>query len=482
MPKRVVVIGGGLGGISAAIHARLAGADVTLVEAHRLGGKAAGIEIGGYRLDPGPSIVILPEIYEAVFAAAGKRMSDYLRFQRLDPITRVYFEGGEGFIDLPADREACVATLREISGPDANALRDLLSRLDKVAPHVEASIFRGPIHQPWQLLNPHLVAMARHLGAVTNYKALIDRLFESPLARAFFYGFPSYGGQSYNGSAAGALLIPYYMLARGVFYPEGGVAAIPTALAKLARELGVAVREDSPVTGLKTEQKRVTSVELAQGETISCDALISNVDRTTTRQWLNIHPTCAPSFSYFTAHWGVKRPLSGLAHHVLLVPKSFERGFEQLYNERRLPDEPIAYLNVTSETDTNVAPPGCTNLFAVLTSPACESGIDWNVFQVEALARTKSMLSRFGWDIQDSDLDFQRIQTPQYFQSQHGNYKGSLYGVDESCRLFGILPERCIDETYANLFYCGASVQPGAGLPMVTLSGKFAAALAQKYR
>ena len=141
MAKQVVVVGGGVGGLSAAIHARLHGHDVVLLEAHALGGKAARIDIAGYRLDPGPSIVILPEIYEALFRTAGRSVGDYLRFKRLDPITRVYFEGREP-IDLPADRDECVGVLRSIDSADGQALDELLKTLDKVAPHIEASILR----------------------------------------------------------------------------------------------------------------------------------------------------------------------------------------------------------------------------------------------------------------------------------------------------------------------------------------------------
>ena len=138
--------------------------------------------------------------------------------------------------------------------------------------------------------------------------------------------------------------------------------------------------------------------------------------------------SCRPSFSYFTAHWGVRRRMTGFSHHTLLIPKNFEQGFEQLYGKRRLPDEPIVYLNVASEIDPGSAPPGCTNLFAVVTSPACEDGLDWESLSDVALGRVKSTLAKFGWELSDSELDFERVQTPVYFASQQGNYRGSLYG------------------------------------------------------
>ncbi|AIE86942.1 phytoene desaturase family protein [Fimbriimonas ginsengisoli] len=473
MRKQVVVVGGGQGGLSAAIYARLRGHDVMLLERSGvLGGKAAGIELSGYRLDPGPSIVILPRIYEQVFQDAGRNMADYLRFQRLDPISRVCFEG-QPALDLPAGRAEIERLVREIAPGDAPNFTRLMANLDHVTPHIDRSIFAHPYDRPWQLADPHLVAFAMRFDLRATYKELVDGWFQSPLLRAFFYGFPSYGGQTYDSKAPGALMIPYLMLQEGVFYPEGGVSAIPAAFERLARELGVEFRTSANVTKLKMDGPRLGGVHLESGEVVAADAVISNVDRSTTREWLGDIDRRPPSLSYFTVHLGVRRRLPGLRHHTLLIPSDFERGFETLYRHRQFPEPPIVYLNDTTSTDASTAHPGCTNLFAVVTSPAEEDHLDW---AGDYRSRVIATLARFGIVIDEAEIDFERTQTPTYFREMHGNYRGSLYGVDEKSRLFGgLFPLRNRDEQIDNLFYCGGSVQPGAGLPMVTLSGRFAA-------
>ena len=477
MGKEVVVLGGGVGGLSAAIYARLAGHHVCLVEGGAsVGGKAAELIVGGYRLDPGPSIIILTRIYESLFRDAGREMDAYLRFRKLEAISRVFFEGRDP-LDLPAGRTDCEQLVERIAPGDASNFRQLMAQLDRVCPLVDATVFAHPIDRIGRMLDPNFLRIGLGLDVRRTYKQLVDRMFESPLLRAFFYGFPSYGGQTFDSRAPGALLIPYLMIQEGVFYPEGGVGAIPKALERLAVELGVNIRTNSKVVGMVADGTTVKSANLSDGASVSAEVFVSGIDRLTTRSWLGHRSNSRPSFSYFTLHWGIRRKLDGLQHHNLLVPHGFEDGFDTLYRQRRFPIPPIVYLNEVAALDPRSAPEGCSNLFAVVTSPAIEPHIDWAGEAPTAREAVLKTMADFGFSIDPDEVDFERVQTPLYFAEQHGNFRGSLYGPDEKDRLYGMFPLRNRDEHYQNLLYCGGSVQPGAGLPMVVLSGKFAAAL-----
>jgi phytoene dehydrogenase-like protein len=313
------------------------------------------------------------------------------------------------------------------------------------------------------------------------YREFIDEKFQSPLMRAFFYGFPSYSGQTYSKPAPGALTIPYLMLTHGVWWPIGGIGAIPASFAKLAADIGVRILTGSKVSTFVHGQNRITAVETFDGEQFAADVVISNLDRLTTEQLLGRTITSKPSFSYFTVHWGLPASapkMPNLAHHTLLIPKEFTEGFDHLYRKRRFPEPPIVYLNETSSTDPATAPKGASNLFAVITVPAEEPGLDWRN-PAPFIDSTLGVMRRFGIEIDSAD--FQRVQTPITFRERDGNYRGTLYGVDESERILGGMFPLTNRDRIPNLFYCGGSVQPGAGLPMVTLSGQFAADLAHKY-
>lgn len=473
----MVVIGAGQAGLSAAIHARLSGHDVLVLERQgQAGGKAGRLLVDGYRLDLGPSIIILPRLYQAVFERAGRNMEDYLRFKRLDPITRVYFER-ESPIDLPADLEACIKVLKLIAPDDVEPFKVLMAKVGKVAKEVDASVFRRPYHQPWQLADPHLVKTALPFDFRKSYKQLVDGMFESRFLKGFFYGFPSYGGQSYESKSIGAFMIPYLMLTEGVFYPEGGVGAIPAAFERLARELGVEFRFDADVQKLESRDRRITAAVLRSGERIEAEIVICAADRYTAQSWMGEPCDLEPSYSYFTLHWGLRGRVDGLSHHTLVIPENYESGFSELYRNNSFPQAPIVYLNDVAEVDPSSSPEGSSNVFAVVTSPAKVKGIDWDRETAEYRRRTLAVLERAGIYISAHPMEFERVQTPETFESRDGSYRGSLYGPDERHRLWGLFPGRLTDDRYRNLFYAGGSVQPGAGLPMVTLSGQFAAEL-----
>lgn len=459
-----------MGGLSAAIHARLKGWDVLVIEqSDRTGGKAAGIQIGEFSLDPGPSIIIMPEVYRDVFRLAGRNPDDYLLFDRLPTLSRVYFEGKDA-IDIPADTQGCLHLIDEIAPQDASAFKAMLSKLDRCVKPLERAVFDAPILSPRDFLRPGLLTFGLKFNPFRTYKGMVDAWFASPLLRAFFYGFPSYSGQTYNDNAPGALLIPYYMLRDGVFFPKGGVRAIPLAFERLARELGVEFRFKTRFLDFHSR-----GVEIEGGEVVDAEKVICNIDKLTATKTKDIEP----SMSYFTLHWGIKKELYGLDHHTLLIPQDFEQGFEELYGGR-FPSPPIVYLNATQALDPEAAPSGSTNLFAVVTVPADVDGLKWEERGAEYRQLVRDQVRKFGFTWTSAQEHFERRQDPLFFAKAHGNYRGSLYGPVQKNRAFGLFPLKNWDKARPNVAFCGGSVQPGAGLPMATLSGKFAVDLLAK--
>jgi len=282
---------------------------------------------------------------------------------------------------------------------------------------------------------------------------------------------------TYHAKAPGALMVPYYMLREGVWWPEGGVGAIPAAFHRLAAELGVRFRFGADVVGMDVGRGRVLRVRTADGDVAEAEAFIVNRDPIAAGVWLGRPADLPPSFSYLTLHAGVPRPVPGLAHHTLLIPADFARAFEDLYDRRRFPASPIVYVNATHLEDPAAAPRGASNVFAVATSPAMEDGWSWEEETPRALEAVRRSLDAFGVGWSEGEAAFERVQNPPYFAAAHGNHRGSLYGPDVRHWPWKMLPMFNHDRQFPNLAYVGGAVQPGAGMPMVTLGGRFAAAL-----
>lgn len=478
MARHLVVLGGGVGGLCASIYGRLNGWEVTLLEQRdTLGGKAAQKQLDGFTLDPGPSIIILPKLYDQVFLDAGKNPRDYLDFERLDPVTRLFAWDREA-IDIPSSVEDCHELIRQIAPADEAGFRELIEKGERLAAHVEKTVFAGPIESPAKFLNPRFLQMGMLFGPRASYKEIVDKLFNSELLRSFFYGFPTYSGNTYHAKAIGALLIPYYLLSEGVFYPKGGVGAIPQAFERLAREVGVQIKTGTRVTGVGTDGKNVTSILTGSGDKTKCDAVISNIDRFTVgTKYLARSVLEPPSYSYFTMAWHVPSESNPYAHHNLIIPQEFRESYKSLYDDFAPATDPLVYVNSPTVTDPNVAPCGRSLQFAVVTVPANTRQNPWAALEETYPRNVMRMLRSVpnGDGIENETL--LDIQSPLVFEQRDGSFKGSLYGLTEKKRHYGILPSTNRDPILKNLFYCGGSVQPGAGLPMVTLSGKFAANL-----
>ena len=264
------------------------------------------------------------------------------------------------------------------------------------------------------------------------------------------------------------------MMKQGIYYPVSGVATIVEAFYKLAVDIGVEFEFNATANSFEYSKGRINAVRCSNGTRHSADAFISNLDFFSVQGLLQRRCTVQPSFSYFTIQWGLKNRISELSHHNLVIPLDFEVGFEQLYRGGKFPTRPIVYLNETTGIDPQVAPEGCGNLFAVVTAPAQNGIWDWKNQLNEAQSATQSVMESAGIKIEQENVVIEQVQSPLTFEKRDGNYKGSLYGEADHERGFLGLPHTNRDQEYTNLFYCGGSVQPGAGLPMACLSGKFA--------
>lgn len=465
-----------MGGLSAAIHAKMKGYDVTVYEKSKQpGGKAAPIYDSGYKFDPGPSIIILTQIYRELFELAGAEFDKEVTLERLDPIFTIQTQDRR-VIKLAAGEKSFINSIRKEFPEDEEGVKHLLKLGESVYPFVFNTIFKNTISSPIDLFSIETIKLLGKLELLRNYKSLIDKYIKSPVLRAFYYGFPSYTGQDYLTSSPSGVMMPYIMVRDGVFYPTGGVSKIIDATYELAKKIGVNFRFEHEVKEISTNQNNINKIVFSNGIEEATEYVISNIDpfyigKLLGRNYNNLET----NYSYYTLQIGYRGKIDVDSHHVVLIPEDYQNSYKQLYREQRVPDEPLIYINVPSMIDKSISPDGRTNAFFVMSSPGNVRSIDWKKQKNSALDFVITNLKKYGINLDPKLIEVSRIQTPLYFQNVHNNFLGSLYGSHyKHWTLMGSFPNTNFDRKYKNLTYAGGAVQPGAGLPMAVLSGKFA--------
>lgn len=479
--RRVLIIGGGFGGLSAAIHLRRAGFEVTLYEANALvGGRANRIEQDGFRFDTGPSLLNYPWVFEELFRAAGRRMADYVTLLPVDPSLRFLWPDGASFTlssHLHRLRDEC-----ERMEPGSSAgLMAFLADAEQKYNFAFRKLVRRNVDNPiaWMgALSPR--EMLQSAVWRTLYGEL-GRFFRSPRIREAFGSYAMYLGGSPWTLPGLFSILPYGELAYGLWLPKGGIYGLVEAVGRLAGELGVRVLTGRRVRRILVANSRATGVELADGSRDEAPIVVSNVDMPTTRADLlgdgarNRRIAMTPGV--ITFYWGIRGQVEGLQHHTIFLPADFKDTFADLLKRRRIPTNLPFYISLASGTDPALAPPGDTAAFALVPTPRLsELGpIDWASAVVAVRAQIFARLRAHGVALAPERLVFERVWTPETWGQAFGLYDGSAFGATHSLFQLGPFRPRNHDARIRGLYYTGASTTPGTGLPMVVLSGAMTA-------
>jgi diapolycopene oxygenase len=498
MPS-IIVVGAGIGGLSAAIRLAAAGKQVTVYEKNgQVGGKMGQVVHDGFRWDTGPSVITMPHVLDELFASAGRSLNDYLTLQPVEPLTRYFYPGGT-VLDITGYWPRLA---QQIAALDE---RDVAGYLAYLAYAARIHDITGPIFiydEPPTLRSFLRVPLNQWLKAdpLRTMQQAIESHVHSPHLRQLLGRFATYVGGSPFEAPATLNVIAHVELTGGVWYSRGGIYAIAEALGRLATELGVTIHTDSPVRQLLVENGRITGIELADGEQVAAAAVVCNLDVATTYERLlpdtavsrrRLHKLSRqdPSCSGFVmllgieaactepvevADWPTTAPQ--LAHHNIFFSGDYKREFEQIFKQGRPPDDPTIYLAITSKSDPQDAPPGCENWFILVNAPALDERYDWQANKQAYGERILAKLAGMGLDV-TGRVRHQTIFSPHDLARQTGAWRGALYGASANSRwtAFRRPHNRCPD--YGALYFAGGTTHPGGGVPMVILSGKVAAQL-----
>lgn len=483
MSKHVVIIGGGVAGLSAAIRLAVSGWQVELFEQNpSLGGKMGQIERDGFRWDTGPSVITMRSVFEELFQVANRNLTDYLQLEPLEPLTR-YFYPNNTRLDASSHLPRMASEIEAIEPQDVAGYLRYLAYAAEIH-RITAPVFI--YNQPPRLqdiLSVPLPDMPK-VDPLRTMNGAINSFVKSPELRQLLGRFATYTGASPYLAPATLNVIAHVELTQGVWYPQGGIYSITTALAKLAAELGVTLHVNSGVDKITTEGARVTGVTLQDGRHIPADAVIANLDvalvyermlaaSQSHQQTLAEITQLEPSCSGFILLLGINKTHPELAHHNIFFSSDYPAEFKAIFEQGIPPQDPTIYVAITSKTDPSHAPDDAENWFILVNAPPLDERYDW---QAQAPAYRDLILEKLaarGFDVR-ANIISETVLTPNDLERLTGARRGALYGVSSNSKWTAFRRPHNRAKGLHGLYFAGGTTHPGGGVPMVMLSAKSA--------
>ena len=476
---RVVVVGAGLGGLSCALYLAAAGRQVTVVEREPVpGGRAGRLSLDGYEFDTGPTVLTMPELIAEPMAAVGENLSDWLELTPLDPAYRAFYPDGST-LDVRTDTVKMAAEISKVCGPrEADGYLRFVDFARKLWELERDNFIDRNLDTPVDLVNLNLVKLLG-MGGFRRLQPKINQFFRDPRTRRIFSFQAMYAGLAPHDALAIYAVIAYLDSVAGVYFPKGGMHAVPRALAGVGEKHGVQFRYDTAVVKVTTANGRATGVITDTGEHIPADVVVLNPDLPVA--YRDLLPARRPrkltySPSCVVLHIGSRQAYSKIAHHNIHFGGAWKGTFDEVIRRGRLMSDPSLLVTNPSHTDPSVAPPDRQTYYVLAPTPNLDvAPLDWTGDLARRYAdELVETLEQRGYVGFGDGIEVERIITPAEWEAQ-GMAAGTPFASSHTFAQTGPFRPRNLHPTLENVVFTGSGTQPGVGVPMVLISGKLAA-------
>lgn len=481
--KSVIVIGAGLGGMSAALSLALEGYNVQVFEKNdKVGGKLNTLDAEGYRFDLGPSILTLPHIFARTFEKAGKKIEDYVDLCTVTPHWRNFFEDGTK-IDLVTNKEAMAEEARKVGENPAN-VEKFLKYSAELYDLMNEGYFEKGLDNAAEFREFYGLSTFPKFDLFRSMHQGVARHFDTPYFVDIFDFFIKYVGSSAYRAPAFMNCMSTIQFRYDLWYVMDGMYGLARGLERLMKEVGIDIHLNAATDSILLDDagKQARGIRLDDGTEHFADHIVSNLEviptyrhllpldeSTVTRMEKRLEPAC----SGLVIDIGLDRKYEDLAHHNFIFSGNQKKHFHDVFQKKQLPHDPTLYIVAASRTDPAVAPEGCDGLKILPHIPYLDPENPVSDEEYTALKdRVLDKLERVVCPNLRKHIVFEHFWTPNDIQEQYGSNRGSIYGIvsDRFKNLAFKAPKR--SEHYDNLFFTGGSVNPGGGMPMVFLCGQ----------
>ena len=482
--QKVVIIGAGMGGLATALRLAKQGFDVTILEKLPLpGGRSNVIQEDGYRVDIGPTILVMKDTFEDTYRAIGEDFNECLDMVQLDPNYRIYYHDGT-HIDLFSNMAKLAAEVERVEPGSAERLFHFIGAGARKFELGMAFVDRN-FERITDLANPVALTRLVQTNAHQNLYKQVSNFFNhnDKLTKAFSFHSMFLGLSPYDALAMYSL-ITYADLALGMWYPKGGIYSIIEDMVALGEKLGLTIRTNTPVEKILIENGRAAGVLLESGEKVLADIVISNADLPYTYQKM-IDPAYRKQYpdqklekmeyacSGFLLYLGVNKTYENVRHQALYFSEDYKANLDAIFKHKVMPAAPSFHMNIPTVTDPSLAPPGHSLIYILAPMPNLTADINWDE---AAPALREHLLDRLE-EIIDPDIRQHIVWEREYRPTDWLADINAVHGT-----AFGSLSQSFFQSSYfrphnkardiEGLYFVGQGTYPGIGMPMVQLSSK----------
>ncbi|MFS0655978.1 phytoene desaturase family protein [Bacillus sp. 179-C3.3 HS] len=479
MTKHILIAGGGIGGMISALYLRKAGHDVTLVEKNeRLGGRLAFVREKGYKIDEGPTIVLLPAMLKGILNEVGIDDSS-LDLLQLDPLYTIRYQDGTSYTKY-SDLERQLEEIKRVFPKEEQGFLTFMKEMTDRFREGQQAFLEKSFHEKRTFFTKDNMKILMKLKAYRTVQSALKKYFSDERLRDAYALQTLYvGGNPYEASAIYSL-VSYSEHAHGIYYLKGGYASLVEILEKQLIATGVNVERHQTVEQFEFEGDKAVRAQI-NGESIAVDAFVINGDYPAALKQLGLHGQdrrkYVPSSGCVMVYLGLDRIYHDAPVHQFFMGKQFDQHMKEVFQTKTVPQDPSFYTFNPSIIDPSLAPEGCSALYMLIPVPSGQH-IHW-AEETDFVEKMLDRLEERGFPQLRDSIVWKKVRTPND-SMREGLFEGGSFGLAPNLFQSGVFRPQVKVPEIDNMYAVGASIHPGGGVPIVMQSAKLMASVLLK--